>query len=135
MSQQIKKTFRCTEEVNNQIKRYAQKINVSESQFITTAIQYFIKNEGVEYIGLYEALNQMLENHQKKTDEELKRIRLGVNQISKESQMQMEFWNNQYLEKGTGNLLTTDVKKANEISLAEANVQNRILKLQQKKYG
>lgn len=134
MSQQFKKTFRCTEEVNDQIKKYAKKINVSESKFITTAIQYFIKNEGVEYIGLYEAINQMLENHQKKTDEELKRIRLGVNQIAKESQMSVEFWNTYFNEKGNGSLLLTDVNKTNEVALAESSVQSRISDMQQKKY-
>lgn len=134
MSQQFKKTFRCTEEVNDQIKKHAKKINVSESKFITTAIQYFIKNEGVEYIGLYEAINQMLENHQKKTDEELKRIRLGVNQIAKESQMSVEFWNTYFNEKGNGSLLLTDVNKTNEVALAESSVQSRISDMQQKKY-
>lgn len=131
----ISKHFKLPDGLVNQVRNLSHSMSIIETEFVTRAIQYLIKNEGADYIGLYEAINQMLENHQKKIDEELKRIRLGVNQISKESQMQMEFWNNQYLAKGTGNLLTSDVKKANEVSLAEANIQNRILKMQQKKYS
>lgn len=131
----VQKLFRFTEEMDQKIKRYAQHLHVSQSQFMAMTVDYFIKNEGAEYVGFYEAMGKMFEDYQKEITNELKKIKLGVNQISKESQMQIEFWNNQYLEKGTGNLLTSDVKKSNEVSLAEANIQNRILKMQQKKYS
>lgn len=130
----VSKHFKLPAELVKQIKEFSHSLNISETEFVNRAIQYFIKNEGAEYVGFYEAINQMLENHQKKTDDEIIKIRHAVNQIAKESQMSVEFWNTYFNEKGNGSLLLTDVNKTNEVALAESSVQSRISDMQQKKY-
>ena len=60
--------------------------------------------------------------------DELRRIRFAINQLAKESQLNIEFWNDYYNYYGNGEIV-------NELKKAEKNVMNKLLKAQQKKHS
>lgn len=135
MSKLVGKFFRCSPSVDLKIKEWAKKENMSESKWINEAIHYYLKHEGRDYPELAKLFDAVIKGNLQSIVEESKRTRIAVNQVAKESQMNLEFWNDFYVDKGDGTLVTTDVKKANEVQQAEANIQNRILYAQQKKRG
>lgn len=117
------------------VKSYAKEMNESESKIVSKALAYYFKHEGRDYPELAKLFDAVIKGNLQSIVEESKRTRIAVNQVAKESQMNLEFWNDFYVDKGDGTLVTTDVKKANEVQQAEANIQNRILYAQQKKRG
>lgn len=108
---------------------------LSQSEIITDAIRYYVKHEGIDYPKLSESFQLMFKENFDDFHEELKRIRFALNQIAKESRYNIEFWNDHFLHFGNGEIITTDLKKANELEQVEKTILNKILKAQQRKYS
>lgn len=128
-------SVRLPEELANKVSSFARESGASQNEVITRSIHYFFENKGLPYATLVEIYEQSLDERLHPIQEELKRLRYANNQIATNSQMNNEFWNDYLLKHGDGNTITTDVKRANEYDLVQANVMNNILNQQQKKYS
>lgn len=128
-------TVRLTEELSTSIENVTRKNGATQNQVINNAIEYYFEHEGVDYPELMKVMEEGFRLFYEPIGEELKRIRHIQNELSKASQMNLEFWNDYFLHQGDGTLVTTDVKKSNEFSQAEANIKNRILEQQQQKHS
>lgn len=134
MTKQVK-YFRCSKELEERVAAYAKNNHISQSEVINRAIEYFFHHEGRDYPELAKMFDAIFKGNFMPLVEEQKRIRLALNSVAKESQMNIELWNNHCLKNGDGVAVTTNVNKAFEIDQVNAKVQGDILKLQQNKHS
>lgn len=131
----VRKEFMITKALEEKVIAYSKQSGLSQAEVINQALKYFFKHGGRDFPEFAKLFDTILKGNFKPLIEEQKRTRLAVNQMAKESQMNIELWNNHYLKNGDGTAITTNVNKAFEVEQAEAKVQNEILRLQQKKHS
>mgnify|MGYP001160549911 CR=1 FL=1 len=131
----VRKHFMLPNILVKKIVKLSEERGIAQSEIVAEAIRYYVRHEGIDYPKLSQTFRLMFSENFDEIYDELRRIRFAINQLAKESQLNIEFWNDYYNYYGNGEIVTTDIKKANELKKAEKNVMNKLLKAQQKKHS
>lgn len=130
-----RKNISLSKETEKKLKEFADKEGVSQSVFVDNAINYYIKNDGVDLPNLVDAIDLVFKKYFEQFDSDLKRIRHATNSIDKESKMMIEFWNHYFYAEEYGELASTSFKHMKPIKVAKMIVEKRVEKAQQKKHS
>src|SRR5699024_6449262 len=130
-----RKNISLSKETEKKLKEFADKEGVSQSVFVDNAINYYIKNDGVDLPNLVDAIDLVFKKYFEQFDSDLKRIRHATNSIDKESKMMIEFWNHYFYAEEYGELASTSFKHMKPIKVAKMIVEKRIKKAQQNKHS
>lgn len=127
--EKVRRHITISKKVNDEMKRLSEINNVSHSYIVETALRYYIENEGVEYLELYEVLNKLANP----IHEELKRLRFSANDMNKDLMIVKEFINHFFVTQNNERLVTTDEVKSKELEALEELVNDELKKKRQRK--
>lgn len=130
-----RKNISLSKETEKKLKEFADKEGVSQSVFVDNAINYYIKNDGVDLPSLVDAIELVFKKYFEQFGSDLKRIRHATNNIDKESKMMIEFWNHYFYAEEYGELAITRIFPTKPIKVAREEVENRIKQAQQHKHS
>lgn len=122
----VSKHFRISEECIEYIKQIQQKENLSSEN---AALSYIISQHKELQHSIADSIVATLDEKFSKT---FTRIRLGVNNADRNSQILLELLNTILLETKVRQLSSTDAYKTKPFEEAEAHVKNRIQAFRQK---
>lgn len=131
----VRKNILLSRDTAQKLSDTAKGKGISQSEFVDNAINYYIKNDGVDLPSLVDAIELVFKKYFEQFGSDLKRIRHATNSIDKESKMMIEFWNHYFYAEEYGELATTKMFPTKPIKVAEKEVEKRIEKAQQKKHS
>lgn len=131
----VRKNILLSRDTAQKLQGMAKEKGISQSEFVNNAINYYIKNDGVDLPSLVDAIDLVFKQHFDIFKSELKRIRHATNSIDKESKMMIEFWNHYFYAEEYGELAITRIFPTKPIKVAREEVENRIKQAQQHKHS
>jgi|SRR5699024_595779 len=131
----VRKNILLSKETEQKLQSTTNEKGISQSEFVDNAINYYIKNDGVDLPNLVDAIDLVFKKHFEQFGSDLQRIRHATNSIDKESKMMIEFWNHYFYAEEYGELASTSFKHMKPIKVAKMIVDKRIKKDQQKKHS
>jgi|SRR5699024_17408 len=107
----VRRNFMLSQPVIDKIDSLSNKSNLTKSNIVERAINYYIENEGRDYKGLYEVLNSMFNHIEEKIDKNTH----SINAVKKDTNVILEVKNNELLNNGNGNITLISEKESEEI--------------------
>lgn len=136
MTSTIRRNFSLTSETSDTVDRISQNSGIKKSEFVERAIQYYVKNEGKDYKGLYEVLNSMFGHIEDKIniiDESINKNTSAVNDVKKDSNTILECWNDKLFESNKDEFISTDERKNIHIKNIEEKFNKELNKKRKRK--
>lgn len=131
----VRKNILLSKETEQILQATTSEKGISQSEFVDNAINYYIKNDGVDLPNLVDAIDLVFKQYFDTFSSDLKRIRHATNSIDKDSKMMIEFWNHYFYAEEYGELASTSFKHMKPIKVAKMIVEKRIKKAQQNKHS
>jgi len=124
-----KRSVYLDDDLNERITKLAKNNGISKTSFIEKAILYYIKNQGKDYKGLYEILNEMFQHIEEKIDKNT----MAINSSKKDTDILLQLKNHELLKEGNGEVTYIDEQQSEEITKLKEYQKKNISKKRTKK--
>lgn len=134
----IKKSYTFNPDTVERIEQIALEKNMTRTNAVEYMIESHFENRSEEHRALMTSmkklLNEMLDEKLEGLKEDLKRTRVAVNVIDRNTQMILEFWNHYFAVNKFKMLRTTEKHKTEELVEVEQLVKKRITERRRLKF-